>query len=79
MYMDTRNSFWTKTNEIAKFVILDVKTKFVILDENGQLIAEPNAIRDRVWSGVAHESGISGSCSQSGSVITAFLIICRGI
>ena len=39
-----------KTNEIAKFSILDEKTKFTILDEiwtkNGQLIAEPNAIRD---------------------------------
>ena len=38
-------------NEIAKFSILDEKTKFTILDEiwtkNGQLIAEPNAIRDR--------------------------------
>jgi len=43
--------FGRKTNEIAKFSILDEKTKFTILDEiwtkNGQLIAEPNAIRDR--------------------------------
>ena len=43
--------FGRKTNEIAKFCILDEKTKFTILDEiwtkNGQLIAEPNAIRDQ--------------------------------
>jgi len=43
--------FGQKTNEIAKFSILDKKTKFTILDEiwtkNGQLIAEPNAIGDR--------------------------------
>ena len=39
--------FGQKTNEIAKFSILDEKTKFTILDEiwtkNGQLIVEPNA------------------------------------
>jgi len=43
--------FGRNTNEIAKFSILDEKTKFTILDEiwmkNGQLIAEPNAVRDR--------------------------------
>jgi len=43
MIRDTRNSI-RKTNEIAKFSILDKKTKFTILDEiwmkNGQLIAE---------------------------------------
>jgi len=41
-------------NEIAKFSILDEETKFAILDEiwtkNGQLIAEPNTIRDRDMS-----------------------------
>jgi len=43
--------FGRKTNEIAKFGSLDEKTKFTLLDEiwtkNGQLIAEPNAIRDQ--------------------------------
>jgi len=46
--------FGRKMNEIAKFSILDEKTKFTILDEiwtkNGQLIAEPNAIHDRGMS-----------------------------
>jgi len=43
--------FGRKTNEIAKFCILDEKTKLTILDEiwtkNSQLIAEPNAIHDQ--------------------------------
>ena len=43
--------FGQKTNEIVKFSILDKKTKLAILDEiwtkNGQLIAEPNAVRDQ--------------------------------
>jgi len=30
---DTRNSFWTKTNNIVKFGILDEKVKFTILDQ----------------------------------------------
>jgi len=42
--------FGRKTNEIAKFSILDEKNEIHNfgrnLDENGQLIAEPNAIRD---------------------------------
>ena len=50
--------FGRKTNKIAKFSILDEKTKFTILDEiwtkNGQLIAEPNVVRHRGTSKRPH-------------------------